>query len=349
VKDLVKRKIIGILIFALFIRLLSLFLFKNINNYDLESYQLVGNLTRNFINIYPSPANIRYPYLPFYLYLEAIGSVIFLKTLNIAFDLGILYLVYLISKRNLKTAFLYAVNPVTISISTLHGQFDVIPLFFFILSFYLLTKKKETAAVLSFSLSVLTKTWPLMFIFILLKSLKNKRLIFLTFVFPAVGILAYSYFFKATPFSIIKTVAGYQGLSGIWGFGYLFRSKIFIFVFLVILFIYSYFLKGKNLIKKSYRFLVVFFFTTLGFSVQYLGWFVPFLILEKRSKSIWLLVSMSAYIISLYSFWVFFPNSVIVPWWLISMQNILGTALWLDFGIYWYISTKSSCRNSINL
>ena len=348
-KDLVKRQIIGILIFALFIRLLSLFLFKDINNYDLESYQLVGNLTKNFINIYPSPANIRYPYLPFYLYLEAIFPPIYLKFINIIFDLAILYLVYLKSKRSFRTALLYAANPVTILISTLHGQFDVIPLFFLILSLNLLAKNKEVFAILAFSFSILIKTWPLIFVFIFLRSLRNKQLIPLILVFPLLGIAIYSYFFKVSPLNIVKTISEYQGLQGIWGFGYIFKKKIFIYLFIFILLAYSCFLKGKSLIQKSYQFLIFFFFSTLGFSVQYLSWIIPFLILEKKSKSIWLLIPMSTYIISIYSFWVFFPNSVIVPLWFISIQNLLGIALWICFGIYWCISTKTSRYNKLNI
>ena len=145
-----------IFIFALLIRLICLYLFRNVNNYDLQSYIQVGELTLKRINIYSDIANLHHPYLPFFLYAEAvaiklgqtslmsqIGSTIIIKALLIVFDLGIIYLVYLLSMKNQKTTFLYAINPVTILITALHGQFDVIPVFFILLAIYLLNKKNE--------------------------------------------------------------------------------------------------------------------------------------------------------------------------------------------------------------
>ena len=262
-RDPARRKFIIIVLFALFLRLLSLYFFRNIDNYDLQSYRIVGILTKNHINIYPSPADLRHPYLPFYMYLEALFSPLFLKFINTIFDLGILYLVYLVSKKDLKTAFLYAVNPVTILIFTLHGQFDSLPIFFLLLSFRLASKGKDAFAVLSFSLSILVKTWPLIFILMLLKNLRKKHLILFTAIFPILGILIYSHYFNSTPLNIINTIIHYQGLQGIWGFGYLFRRKVFTYIFLILLFICSYFIKANSLINKSYRFLSFFFFTTL--------------------------------------------------------------------------------------
>lgn len=324
---------------ALIIRIICLFLFNGVINYDVESYQIVGNLTKNIVNIYPSPADVRHPYLPFYLYLESFGSIVFLKFLNIVFDLGILYLVYLLSKKDLKTAFLYAVNPVTILISTLHGQFDVIPLFLLLLAVFFLKKRKEVMSMIFFSVSILIKTWPAIFIFVFLKSLKNKPFILISFVFPIMSILIYSLLFKTSPLNIIKTVVGYQGLYGIWGLTQIFTvfprstQKIIMVVFVAVLFIYSYFHKEKDLIKRSLNILAFFFFFTPGFSVQYFSWIVPFLILVKKSKSWLLLVLMVTYILSLYSFWLFYPSLPTVPGWLFLVQNGLGIILWLSFGV----------------
>ena len=56
-----------------------------------------------------------------------------IKLINIVFDLGILYLIYLLSNKNVQKTFIYAINPVTLLITTLHGQFDVIPVFFILI------------------------------------------------------------------------------------------------------------------------------------------------------------------------------------------------------------------------
>ena len=145
------RKMKKIFIIALILRLICLYLFRNVTNYDLQSYLQVGELTSKGINIYPDISNLHHPYFPFFLYFEAIAyrigqiglisqisPILTIKLILIFFDLGINYLVYLLSKKDLKTAFLYAINPVTILITTLHGQFDAIPVFFVLLTIYIL-------------------------------------------------------------------------------------------------------------------------------------------------------------------------------------------------------------------
>ena len=175
-----------ILIIALIIRLTVLIIFKNVDNYDLQSYQLVGKTTAQGLNIYPKVANLHHPYFPVFLYLEALTWRIpfMIKTINLFFDLGIVYLVYLLSKKNLTKTLAYALNPVTPLIFLLHGQFDAIPIFFLLLSLYLVNLRVTRherlwtpLGCLSFSLAVMFKTWPLLFAVAIYKQLKNKKLI----------------------------------------------------------------------------------------------------------------------------------------------------------------------------
>jgi len=208
-----------IFIIAIFIRLICLYLFRNVTNYDLQSYFQVGDLTLKRINIYPKIANWHHPYLPLFLYLEAFAlwlgksrfmTIIILKFINILFDIGILYLVYLLSKKNLKSTFIYAINPVTILITTLHGQFDVIPIFFLLLSIYFLNKN-ELVAIFLFSFSILIKTWPILFFIPILRKIKNKKIIMLTLLLPVIFTVIYIYLFKSNLTYIIKTIIYYQG------------------------------------------------------------------------------------------------------------------------------------------
>lgn len=337
-----------IFIFALIIRLICLYLFKNITNYDLQSYVEIGALTLKGINIYPNIANLHHPYLPFFLYLEALAfyfknSVIILKLINILFDLGILYLVYLLSKKNLKTAFIYAINPVTILITTLHGQFDVIPIFFILLAIYLLKIKNQFGSVLSFSFAILTKTWPVLFLIPIIKGIKNKKILILIAFFPILFTLFYTLFFKSSVFDIGKTLIYYQGLWGIWGSMSLIGQirpmwqKLTTLSFLISFFTYSWFMKkaGKNLIKEFLNLLFFFFVFTTNFSIQYFAWIMPFLILIKPRFYISLIILIIFYLFSFYYFWLFGIQ-------LILIQNILGFILWLSFIKVGYLSSKKS-------
>ncbi|PIZ66903.1 hypothetical protein COY12_02690 [Candidatus Roizmanbacteria bacterium CG_4_10_14_0_2_um_filter_33_96] len=341
-----------IFITALLIRLISLYLFRNVTNYDLQSYIQVGELTLKGINIYPDIANLHHPYLPFFLYVEAMAVyfdqskiivITIIKFINIIFDLGILYLVYLLLKKNLKTAFFYAINPVTILVTTLHGQFDVIPVFFILLTIYLLNKKQELLSVLSFSFAILTKTWPILFLMPLGKKIKNKKLTILIMFFPVLFTTLYCIFFKANPIDIGKTLISYQGLWGIWGPWVLlgktriFWQKLSTLIFLISFFGYSYFNKEKNLIKNILQLLFFFFIFTTNFSIQYFVWIIPFLILIKPKKYFQLLILIMIFLLSFYCIWVFrFSTSK----WLTVIQNTIGFILWLSFIKVGYLSKK---------
>ncbi|MEK7597636.1 MAG: hypothetical protein AAB441_03245 [Patescibacteria group bacterium] len=335
---------------GLVLRLLGIYLFRNVTNYDLQSYLKVGELTLKGINIYPEVANLHHPYLPFFLYLEAMAvwTGVSIKFINIIFDLGILYLVYLHSKNNLKTTFLYAINPVTILITTLHGQFDVIPVFFILLTIYLVKKKKKLGAILSFSFAILTKTWPVLFLIPIARRVKNKKLIVLIFIFSVIFSLLYSIIFKTALMNIIVTVTGYQGLWGIWGIWNIlgkqriFFQKLTTLIFLVGFFAYSFFNNKKNLIKNILSLLFFFFVFTTNFSIQYFAWIIPFLILIKPKNYIFLIILISLYLFSFYYFWLYCVGCKITPSWLVTTQNIIGFLLWLSFIKVGYLSKKIS-------
>ena len=344
-----------IFILAIIVRLIFLYLFRNISNYDLRSYVQVGELTLKGINIYPSVANLHHPYLPFFLYIEAMAVwlgqskiiiIIIIKIINIIFDSGILYLVYLLSKKNLKTTFLYAVNPVTILITTLHGQFDVIPIFFVLLAIYLIKIKKELLSVLSFSLAVLTKTWPVLFFIPIAQKVKNKKLLILIIIFPVIFSLIYVWLFKSSLFNIGKTLIYYQGLWGIWGWTSLLGKQRILFqklttlIFLISFFRYSWFNTEKNLIKNILKLLFFFFVFTTNFSIQYFVWIIPFLIIEKPRKYIFLILMICIYLLSFYYFLLFCQTCKVTPNWLMISQNITGFVLWLSFIKVGYLSSK---------
>lgn len=339
---------------AIIIRLFCLYLFHNVTNYDLQSYIQIGQLTLKGINIYPDIANLHHPYLPFFMYMEAVAvwTGISVKIINIIFDLGIVYLVYLLSKKSLKTALIYALNPVTILVTTLHGQFDVIPLFFILLTIYLLSKKWELLAILSFSFAILTKTWPVLLLIPIICRIKNKKLLPLLITFPMIFVLFYVWFFKSSLIDIGKTLISYQGLWGIWGPVVIMgKQRILIqkfttLIFLISFFIYSWFNRdlpaqaGKNLVKNILSLLFFFFIFTTNFSIQYLVWIIPFLIIIKPKNYLFLICLISIYLCTFYYFLIFCYTCKITPNWLLIIQNITGFALWFSFVKIGYISSK---------
>ena len=345
-----------IFLLALLIRLICTYVFRNIANYDLKSYIQVGELTLKGVNIYPAVANLHHPYLPFYLYFEAFAlwlgkstlmSVIILKLINLLFDMGILYMVYLLSKKNQKSAFIYAINPVTILITTLHGQFDVIPIFFLLLSIYFLNRKNNLISILFYSFSILTKTWPIMLIVPILRKLKNKKMVFLIMSFPILFVYIYLRLFKSDLISILKTLFYYQGLWGIWGiWSWVGKTRIFwqkmtTFLFLISFFGYSLLNNNKDIIKYILKLLAFFFVFTTNFSIQYFAWIVPFLILAKPNTSLNFMFLISIYLLSFYSIWLFNFQSKNITFLLALAQNFIGFILWISFIKIWCLSKKT--------
>lgn len=110
---------------------------------DLRSFLEAGKIILSGSSYYPSL------YFPFFNYLGALAlylkpafnPFLFLKLVFSLFDIGIVWLVYLISKKNLQTTLTYALNPISLIIANIHGQFDTIPLFFLMLGIYLFGSK----------------------------------------------------------------------------------------------------------------------------------------------------------------------------------------------------------------
>ena len=349
-----------IFIISTILRLVIIFLSQNIYNFDLISYKKIGELTLKHTNIYPEIAKIYHPYFPFFLYLEAlavflnnrigINYIFFLKFINLLFDLGTIYLIYLLSNKNLKNAFFYSLNPISILIFFLHGQFDIIPLFFILLSLYFLKQKKDLLSIFSYSFAILTKTWPILFVFPILKGIKNKKFSLLLFFFPIISTIFHGIFFKSSFLDIFKTTFTYRSLFNFWGLGkiiYLiffqhqsqpeiYFQKIFLVLFLFSLFIYSLKINYKNLIIYFFDLLLFFYIFTVGFAIQYLSWFIPFLFLISPKKWYWLYLLTFITVLINYLIWItnFIPPNFII------FFIFLNWISFIFFMIYWKKSLK---------
>jgi hypothetical protein len=138
------RALLLVAMVALCVRLIPNLFLPMGAGYDIESYQIVGNLVLHKENVYTSQeAMRRHPYLPLQMYWMAF-SLWFAQTFNLPFvkivrlapifaDAGIATWITLRlhNRLPLPSAFrgglLYALNPITVFVSAYHGQFDAIP------------------------------------------------------------------------------------------------------------------------------------------------------------------------------------------------------------------------------
>lgn len=188
---------------------LSIWLFRNQSNFDTQSYQIIGKLTLHGKNIYPDPAISRHPYFPFFLYFEA-GSIMLAKILGTSpiviiksfltlFHLISVLLIFHLTKQSRLKTFLYAINPISLLVTTFHGQFDIVPLTFLLAGLLAIEKKRYAMTIVLLSLAVTIKSWPLLFVIPFLKRIPKKYW-YILLLLPTFSLLLYSYLFHTSLF-----------------------------------------------------------------------------------------------------------------------------------------------------
>jgi len=328
-------------IIGLLIRLVITFIFYKSSSADLISFLDAGKIILEKKSTYISL------YFPFFSYLGAfalsfrnfISPLIFLKLVFSFFDLGNIFFVYLLSKKNLKLTLLYAINPITIINSNIHGQFDVIPIFFLLLAIYLFNKHKEISSITAISFAIFTKTWPALFIIPIFKKLKNKFLFILIITIPLISVFFHWWYFKTPLLEILMPIKNYRGVYGYWGIGNIlllvwpkidgsilqFLRRVFFIMFLI----YSFFPNNKNIIKNILMIMLFFFIFNLTFGSQWLAWLVPFIILVRPKNWILFFVTATIYLISAFTKNVYLlPTNITIIFNI--LETILGFTAWLS-------------------
>lgn len=103
-----------------------------------------------------------------------VGSAILMKLFLLACELGTLYLLYDLLKDK-KLVLIYALNPLIIIEIMGNLHFEGAMLFFLLLAYYLLLKERLVWSAVAFSLAVISKLLPLMFLPFLIRRLGWKR------------------------------------------------------------------------------------------------------------------------------------------------------------------------------
>ncbi len=347
-----------IIIIAFLIRLSGIMISRNINNYNLQSYDLIGNLILKGVNIYPEQARLHFPYFPFFLYIEAITSYLgtfllnqatLLKLVFIFFDVGIIIVLHKISTKS-NYALLYAVNPISPLVSSIHGQFDSIPLFFFFIKLLLhIHKHKNVAGLLLASIAILVKPWPALFMVPLLLKVKG-RLLPIIFIFPLLSVIVYKNLFHSNYIEIVKPIFLYRSTFGKSGLFYLLSLvpitinryyKIIISLFSVfVLALFSYVQKRRTIYVHIVQTIMFFYMIIPTFAIQYISWVIPFLLIVKPKKWILYVITASVYLFLNYFIW---QNNLHKNLFSIRVTEMVGLILWIE-GIIIFIFLRRMPR-----
>ncbi len=230
-----------ILITAFLVRLIPALILPRGAAYEMSLFQQTADAFREGDNIYLS--SLTHPYLPLLVYwfsiadwlAEAIGLffIFWLKSISIIADTllsGLVYLAVLHLKNDSEAryaAWIYAFNPLTILVVSYQGQFDLVTTLFLMLSWYLFALNKQSAKKLSLSaillgMAILVKTWPFIFLPIVLLRLPNWksriRYTLLVGIIPLASLLIYETFFPGSIASILGRASRAGAISGWWGY-----------------------------------------------------------------------------------------------------------------------------------
>lgn len=234
-----------------------------------------------------------------------LGSVITMRLVIIAADLGVLYF----GKKLLEhfdlpvnRIFWYILNPLVIIELTGNLHFEGVMVFFLVWSLYLLRKHKWIWSAVIFAASVLVKIIPLLFLPLLLKYFRKNKdqvanlgLSRLIGYYLIVGLLVFTGFL---PFLSAEFISNFATSLGLWFQKFEFNASIYYLVRWV-----GYQVKGYNIIESAGRWLpVVVFLIIAGLSFF------------RKNNSLQQLITIMLFGITAY----FFFATTVHPWYIIT-------------------------------
>jgi hypothetical protein len=308
--DLVRTPERRLLLIALLVRVVPAALIYGTD--DVQGWETWGRMLAAGASPYASKYPIAWPplWLPFafFSYITAQGTGIpfhfIAKLFPIAADLILLFLLYGAAGRyRLRpyiTAMFYALNPVSIYTSAVHGQFDPFPTLCVTMAVLLAGpdrgQEPPRAASVWLGIGAAFKTWPLLMLPALLAAASGMRRrivlgVIKVAIFTAFLLLPWPF----VGFSAVKEVLAYRGYGSWWGLSSIasllhqaWPERLFTSVFyagmalaaLLVLAVRPPAARGVLLL------LLAFYVTTPGFGLQYLIWIVPVALIADQRRAV---------------------------------------------------------------
>lgn len=212
-----------------------------------------------------------------YDYSNNIYIILILKLPYIILDLSIGYLLYKIS-RSKKILYFWLFNPFSFYLIYIVENFDILPSFLTLYSYYLLNKKTSLAFIV-FGIAISLKLYPLLLLpFFILSQSKN---IFKIIKYSILALIP-------TILSILPFISDQYFWQSFFGSGLtqkiielkFYDLPVFPIVYLIILFIT--FISKK--IELPFQIFLIFllFISVVNFHLQWILWFLPFIFLLKK-------------------------------------------------------------------
>ena len=208
-------------------------------------------------------------------------QLFFFKIWYLVFDLGAAYLLWHMFRDDKKKASIvlifWLLNPIIIYNAYLHGQFDIVPLFFIVLALYLAKQERPAWAVISIGIAASFKYFPLFFlppaVLILSKSWSERAKLFLLGILPFILIL-----FPQLD-DLNRNASGFNDWFFKVGYDIGFGGQVYIFFALYAVLIWYIEYKGVQEFEALWRVCFVtllIYYPFSYFDLHYYAWLMPF-------------------------------------------------------------------------
>ena len=314
------------------------FIVHGTNVADIKLLFGMGDALLKGLNPYLSLTYNSYP--PIAVYIEAL-TILFTRLINIPFhqltkiwpniaDILICLILYksliklkLNPQKAVFWSLIFVLNPISIIISSIHGQLDSIPSLFVLISIYLMISSKKIHVNLSalfLGLAIAIKPNPLILLpfFLIFKNINLKQKIF--FLLISLGPVTITLLPYLQNLQVLGRIFGYLGvydfsyaaiLRGFWyqqnaAYSIPYTTEFFSIskisfisgaIFLLILFY-----RSSNLTKMFLAVYLLFLAVYFGISAQYLCWILPLAVLARERKVIYFSLTGTLALLGFYTF-----------------------------------------------
>lgn len=368
---------LGLFGIAVFVRFVPALLLP-FGNFDIGSYSLVARVLSEGRDVYTAAETARrHPYLPLQLYwlfaADRIALILGLPYASIVrllpalADAAISWWLFAAawqqtSDRVLawRSGLIYAFNPITLLVTAYHGQFDSIPMLLLLVAWWLYARPVSgkrwlsvCASALVLGLAILNKSWPVLFLPLMLARLPRwpERVVYAAIagVVPLLGVGVYGLWIDTDPAKVIATAISYNHGIGAGGYVYWIRlgyeagllpAGVFTWFFdygrwitlAALVTVFWSRARQLPLLAGLLMLLLTFFAFGHAFATQYLAWLIPFAIWSRSWQ--WLrryIVAALPYCITIY-FLVILVNGI--EYWLPTPIGMLYGVLPLTAPIW---------------
>lgn len=374
--------VLGVAVLA---RMVPNFLLAKTSNFDIQSFQRAGEVLLQGQDVYTheSTSN-RHPYLPLQMY-ALIGALKISSHFGWPFPFTVRLFPLLVDAAlaaflywrlhwkipevdAFRWGLVYALNPVTIFVSAMHGQFDTLPVALTLMALLWVSSSAWKAGLL-LGFAILDKSWPVLAwpqMMVHFRSWRQRGVAtLLTGIVPLLAVGIYAWIFHTAPLVSLHKAISYNWGIGIWGYSYFLRMfsmylsngaqmwnwflDISRYLTLCILgWIWFVWARHQSPVRGFLTILLGFIAWGHAFSIQYLLWPVAFAVyLCERTWLARYILAASVYMFLTY-YTLIFQNTItrLLPWpqadWFIIMPA--GIPVWL-VTVFWLWSALDAPKD----